>query len=55
MEGEKTLRDEVETVSEFTYLGDRVRAGEGCEAVEAVVTAITILWWVEFWECSELL
>ena len=26
------LCDEVKTVSEFTYLGDRVSAGRGCEA-----------------------
>ena len=26
------LCDEVETVREFTYLGDRVGAGGGCEA-----------------------
>ena len=26
------LFDEVETVSEFTYIGDRVSAGGGCEA-----------------------
>ena len=29
------LYDEVETVSEFTYLGDRVSAGGGCEAAVA--------------------
>ena len=28
------LCDEVETVKEFTYLGDRVSAGGGCEAVK---------------------
>ena len=32
------LRDEVETVREFTYLGDSVSAGGGCEAA---VTART--------------
>ena len=32
MEQEVILCDEVETVSEFTYLGDRVSAGGGCEA-----------------------
>ena len=30
--------DDVETVSEFTYLDDRVNAGGGCEVA---VTAIT--------------
>ena len=39
----KTLCDDVETVREFTYLDDRVSAGEGCEAV---VTAITRCGWV---------
>ena len=32
MELEETLCDEVETVRELTYLGDRVSAGGGCEA-----------------------
>ena len=35
---EEKLYDEVETVREFTYLGDRVIAGEGREAA---VTART--------------
>ena len=30
------LYDEVETVCKFTYLGDRVSAGEGCEAAVTV-------------------
>ena len=47
-----TLCDEVETVREFTYLGDRVRAGGRCEAA---VTARTRCGWVIFWECGELL
>ena len=38
VEQEEKLCDEVETVREFTYLGDRVSAGEGCEAA---VTART--------------
>ena len=38
MEQEVKLCDEMETVSEFTYLGDRVSAGGGCEAA---VTART--------------
>ena len=37
---EKTC-DEVETVREFTYLGDMVSAGGGCEAA---VTARTTCW-----------
>ena len=35
---EERLCDEVETEREFTYLGDRVSAGGGCEAA---VTART--------------
>ena len=38
VEQEEKLCDEVETVREFTYLGDRVSAGGGCEAA---VTART--------------
>ena len=49
--GEK-LSDKVETVSEFTYLGDRVSAGGGCEAA---VTARTRCGWVKFRECGRLL
>ena len=37
---------------EFTYLGDRVSAGGGCEAV---VTARRRCGWVMFRECCELL
>ena len=32
MEHEERLCDGVETAREFTYLGDRVSAGGGCEA-----------------------
>ena len=32
VEQEETLCDEVETVKEFTYLDDSVRAGRVCEA-----------------------
>ena len=42
MEQEETLCDEVETVREFTYLGDSVNTGGGCG-------------WDTFLECSELL
>ena len=44
--------NEVETVREYTYLGDRVSAGGGREAT---VTARTRCGWVKFMECSELL
>ena len=46
------LCDEVETVSEFTYLGDMVSASGGCEAA---VTARTRCGRVKFMECCELL
>ena len=52
MEQEERLCDEVETVREFTYLGDRVSAGGGCGAA---VTARIRCWWVRFRECGELL
>ena len=45
MEQEERLCNEVETVREFTYLGDSVSVGRGCEAA---VTARTICAWVEF-------
>ena len=40
MEQEETICDKVETVREFTYVGDRVSAGGGSEAA---VTARTML------------
>ena len=43
--------DEVKTVWEFTYLGDKVSEGEGCETA---VTARTRCGWVKFRECTEL-
>ena len=46
------LYDEVETVSEFAHLGDRVSAGGGCQAA---VTIRTRCGWVKFWECGESL
>ena len=52
VEQEEKLCDEVETVWEFTYFGDRVSAGGGCEAT---VTTITRCWWVKFRDCGELL
>ena len=52
VELEEKLFDEVETVREFTYLGDRVSAGGVCEAA---VTARTICVWVKFMECGDLL
>ena len=49
---EERLCDQVETVREFTYLGDRMSAGGGCEAP---VTARTRCWWVKYGECGEFL
>ena len=46
------LCDEVESVGEFTYLGDRVSASGGCEVA---VTARTICGCVELRECGEML
>ena len=42
----------METVRGFTYAGDRVSAGGGCEAA---VTVRTRCGWVKFRECGELL
>ena len=42
----------METVREFTYLGDMVCAGRGCKAV---VTARRRCWWVKLRRCGELL
>ena len=42
----------METLREFTYLGDRVSVGGGCEAA---LTARTRCGWVKFRECIELL
>ena len=52
MEQEVKLCDEVESVREFTYFGDRVSVGGGCEAA---VTARTRCGWVKLRECGELL
>ena len=46
------LCDEVETVNGFCYLGDRLNASGGCEAV---VTARVRIGRVRFRECGELL
>ena len=42
----------METVKKFTYHGDRMSAGGGCEVD---VTARTGCEWVKFRECGELL
>ena len=52
VEQEEKLCDEVETIREFPYVGDRVSAGGGCEAAATVCTKCE---WVRFWKCGELL
>ena len=52
VEQEEKLYDEVETVNEFIYLGDRESAGGGCESA---VTARTRCGRVQLRECGELL
>ena len=51
MEHEETLCYEVETVREFSYLGDKVSASERCEAA---MTVRTRCGWVKFTKCGEL-
>ena len=51
VEQEVKLCDEVETVSEFTYLGDRVSTGGGWEAA---VTTRKRCGWDKLRECGEL-
>ena len=48
MEREEKLCDEVETISELTYLGDRVCAVGGCEAA---VIASAWCGWAKCREC----
>ena len=52
MEQEEKLCDEVETVREFTFPGDMVSAGGGCQTAE---TARTRCWWIKLRVCGELL
>ena len=52
VEQEVMLCDEVKTVSEITYHGDWMSAGEGCETT---VTARTRCGWVKLRECDEFL
>ena len=49
---DEKLCDGVETVSKFTYLGDRLNATGGCKTV---VTATSKIGWMKFRECSEIL
>ena len=52
MEQEEKPCDEVETVREFIYFGDRVSTGGGCEAA---MTASTSRGWVKSRECGDWL
>ena len=52
VEQEENVCDEMETVKELTYLGDRVSTGGGCKTD---VTARTRSGWVKPRECVELL
>ena len=45
------LHDDVETVTEFLYLGDIINSGGGCVAT---VTSRTILGWMKFREFQDL-
>ena len=48
----EVLRNEVETVKGFCYLGDRLNASGGCETA---VTSRVRIGWMKFRECGELL
>ena len=45
------LHDDVETVTEYSYLGDRINSGGGCVTA---VTSRSRLGWVKFRECQDL-
>ena len=49
---DEKLCDGMETVSKFTYLGDRLNATGGCEMA---VTARSRIGWMKLWECIEIL
>ena len=49
---DEKLCDGVETVSKFTYLGDRLNATDGCETA---VTTRSRIGWMKFRECSKIL
>ena len=46
------LHDDVETVTDFSYLGDRIYSGGGCEVA---VTSRTRIGWAKFSVCHDLL
>ena len=49
---DELLCDGVETVSKFSYLGDRLNATGECETA---VTARIRIGWMKFRKCSEIL
>ena len=49
---DETLCEGVETVSKFSYLGDKLNANGGCDTA---VIAKTRIGWMKFRECSEIL
>ena len=49
---EEKLHDDVEPVTDFPYLGDRIISGGGCEAA---LTSIIRLVWIKFREYQDLL
>ena len=51
MDQKEKLSDEVETLSEYTYLGERVITDGGCEVA---VTARIRCGWIKLRVCSEL-
>ena len=51
-EPNEILCDGVETVGQFSYLGDRLNANGRCETA---VTGRTRIDWMKFRECSEIL
>ena len=48
---DEILCDEMEIVSKFFYLSDRLSATDGCETA---ITARTRIGWMKFRECSEI-
>ena len=52
VEQEKTICDEVGTVKEFTYLGDRVSASGGCVAAVTARTRCGLINFIHFMSVS---
>ena len=47
----EALPSDMETVTDFSYLGDKIHSVGGCEAA---VTSTTRLGWIKFRECQDL-